>query len=61
MAPHLLSGNSTHVKNCTNLIAGSGNGTMNSVGVTNRIPQGKLFCSSIKNQFYLFDFHRDII
>lgn len=43
MAPHLLSGNSTHVKNCTNLMAGSGNGTMNSVGVGNRIPQGNYF------------------
>lgn len=40
VAPHLLSGNAAHVKNCTNLIAGSGNGTMNSVGVGNRIPQG---------------------
>lgn len=40
MAPHLLPGNSTHVKNCTTLLAGSGNSTMNNVGVSNRIPQG---------------------
>lgn len=40
-APHLLPANATHVKNCTNqMIAGSGNGAMNSVGVGNRMPQG---------------------
>lgn len=37
-APHLLPANTPHVKNCTNLIAGSGNGTINNVG--NRLPQG---------------------
>lgn len=42
-APHLLPANAPHVKNCTNLIAGSGNGSINSVGVGvgSRLPQGK--------------------
>ncbi|XP_055310554.1 rap guanine nucleotide exchange factor 2 isoform X11 [Sitodiplosis mosellana] len=38
-APHLLPANASHVKNCTNLIAGTGNGAINSVGVGNRLPQ----------------------
>lgn len=44
VGPHLLPGNTTHVKNCANHITGSGNGQMNSVnvGVGNRIPQGNL-------------------
>lgn len=41
-APHLLPANAAHVKNCTNHIAGGGNGAINSVGVGvgNRLPQG---------------------
>lgn len=39
-APHLLPGNAPHLKNCTNLISGSGNNTMNNIGVGNRMPQG---------------------
>lgn len=42
VATHLLPANASHVKNCTNLIAGSGNGAINSVGVGNRMPQGKI-------------------
>ncbi|XP_031621051.1 rap guanine nucleotide exchange factor 2 isoform X3 [Contarinia nasturtii] len=37
--PHLLPNNAPHVKTCTNLIAGSGNGAINSAGVGNRLQQ----------------------
>lgn len=48
-APHLLPANAPHVKNCTNLIAGGGNGAINTVGMGNRLPQGiKLILDFIK-------------
>lgn len=56
-APHLLPANASHVKNCTNLIAGSGNGTINSVGVGvgNRMPQGNKPMKN--NPLKTFQFH----
>lgn len=38
---HLLPGNTSHPKTCTNHINTSGNGTANPVGIGSRLPPGK--------------------
>lgn len=75
-ASHLLPANAQHVKNCTNHIAGSGNGAINSVGVGvsvgigvgvgNRLPQGKYRAKTktklncLRKKIELFQFHQRI-